>query len=302
MNKEPFFIVGVGRSGTTMLRLMLTSHPSIAVPYESHFLTRYYEKLDSYGALEQRENLETLLRDILSEELLLSWDHEFDFDELISEIAEPVTLGSVFNAVYLNYARAKNKVRWGDKSDYLDRMHIVYDIFPDAKFIHIVRDGRDVVNSVLKLPWGPKDILAGAEWWSDHVKMAQIVGRVLGKSRYLVVKYEDLVANPESELTRVCEFLGEEFSADMLNYHKTAKELIPEQRRAQHQNTDGPPKSDRCYAWKNEMCAAYQGFFSRVCDSTLNDLGYEIPDTEISNLQFKKLKIKSYLKRSLSFS
>ena len=156
MNKEPFFIVGVGRSGTTMLRLMLTSHPSIAVPYESHFLTRYYEKLDSYGALEQRENLETLLRDILSEELLLSWDHEFDFDELISEIAEPVTLGSVFNAVYLNYARAKNKVRWGDKSDYLDRMHIVNDIFPDAKFIHIVRDGRDVVNSVLKLPWGPK--------------------------------------------------------------------------------------------------------------------------------------------------
>jgi len=299
LNTEPFFIVGVGRSGTTLLRLMLNSHPNIAIPYESHFITDYLQRVDSYGPLEQRSNLESLLHDIFSEEMLLGWDHKFDREEVIRDIPGPVTLGSVFDGVYRNYARAKNKVRWGDKSDYLDRMHLINDIFPNAKFVHIVRDGRDVVNSVLKLPWGPNDMLGAAQWWHEHVKLAQIVGRVLGKNRYHTIRYEDLIANPRLELTKVCDFIGEDYSSDMLAYHKDTKNLIPKNRRSQHHNTDSLPKSDRCYAWKKEMSATHQALFNRIGESSLREFGYEIPETEISNLHFNKLKVATYLKRSL---
>ena len=72
----------------------------------------------------------------------------------------------------------------GIKSDYLDRLHVVHEMFPNAQFIHIIRDGRDVAT-VLKLPWGPEDVVRAAEWWNEHVWVGRRVGAILGPERYL---------------------------------------------------------------------------------------------------------------------
>ena len=208
MRSNPFFIVGIGRSGTSLLRLMFHSHPRIAVPYESQFISKYYDNLDKYGNLKEDGEFDRLIKDILNEQYIKMWDHPFDFEKIISNVDDR-SLRGAFSAIYQDYAKSKGKVRWGDKSDYLDRMHIINKIFPDAQFIHIIRDGRDVASSVLKLPWGPKDIISVAEWWNQYIWLARRVGSVLGEDRYIEVHFENLVNNPESELKRLCSFLDE---------------------------------------------------------------------------------------------
>lgn len=298
MKITPFFIVGIGRSGTTLLRLMFHNHPNIAVPYESHFITDYYNNLDTYGDLTVDENLDKLLNDILQEDLLSQWDHVFDADRIKSTISEP-SLEEIFNAIYSDYATGKGKARWADKSDYLPRMHLINTIFPNAKFIHIIRDGRDVANSVLKLPWGPKDLIGAAEWWNEYIRLGCSVGAVLGKDKYTEVKYEELVQEPERELRRLCEFVGEEFDERMLNYHQSSNVAIPESRKTQHHNSNEPPKKSRTFAWKKEMSSTDVDLFSDYAKHSLKAVGYEVPTKTSSGLAVKFGKMKIFIKRML---
>lgn len=298
MTKPPFFIVGIGRSGTTLLRLMFHNHPNIAIPYESHFITDYYNNAEKYGDLNNDDNLERLLKDIFNEELLKQWDHQFSV-ETIKKKAKNRQIGDIFRAIYDDYTEAKGKKHWGDKSDYLDRMHLINEMFPDAKFIHIIRDGRDVANSVLKLPWGPKDIIQAAEWWHSHLILGRRMGSMLDKSRYTEITYENLVSNTESELKRLCEFIGEDFSEDMLNYYKKSAESIPDSRKSQHYNADSPPKTDRISAWKKEMSATHISLFNHYAKHSLTECGYEVPDMKTNKLWLLISKFMILFKRAL---
>ena len=299
MEKPPFFIVGVGRSGTTLIRLMINNHPNIAIPYESHFITKYYEKLNSYGDLSDKNNLRKIVSDILAEEILTKWDHTFKLENIVDGVKES-TIKGVFDSLYKDYAKSKGKIRWGDKSDYLDRMYLINKIFPEAQFIHIVRDGRDVAGSVLKLNWGPNDIIAAAEWWNSYVNLARCMGAIIGDDRYMEVRYEDLVQDSENELKRICSFLGEEFSAEMLNYHKSSKSSIPSELNCLHYNTDKPPTASRAYAWKREMSPTDIFLFDSYAKNMLKALGYEVPTIAVSSIYAKLAKFKIFVKRMLS--
>lgn len=299
MNDAPFFIVGLGRSGTTLIRLMLHNHPNIAIPYESHFITKYFERASEYGDLTIDMNLRNLLQDILSEELLSMWDHEFNLERILNRVKER-TIGGAISAVYMDYTQGKSKSRWGDKSDYLNRMHIINKIYPNAQFIHIVRDGRDVANSVIKMPWGPKDIIAAGEWWDSNVRLGRRMGSIIGERRYMEVKYEDLVENPEKELIRICGFIGEEFSTEMLKYHEKSKESIPIERKEQHYNSDRPPTSSRTYAWKREMSSSDVALFSNYGAGSLSEMGYELPAIKTPKLRMKLAKMRVFIGRMVS--
>ncbi|MGK0373250.1 MAG: hypothetical protein ACJAW1_003523, partial [Glaciecola sp.] len=264
----------------------------------SHFITDYYNNLDTYGDLNDDQNLDKLLHDTLQEDLLSQWDHEFDADRIKATITDR-NLEGILNAIYCDYALGKGKTRWADKSDYLDRMHIINKIFPAARFIHIVRDGRDVANSVLKLPWGPKDLIGAAEWWNEYIRLACSVGAVLGPDKYTEVKYEDLVQEPERELKRLCEFVGEDFDESMLNYHLSSAVAIPEGRKAQHHNSDEPPKKSRTFAWKNEMTPTNVDMFSDYAKNSLASLGYEVPEKGKNGFPVKLAKMKIFVKRML---
>jgi hypothetical protein len=283
VTRRPIFIVGIGRSGTTLLRLMLHHHPRIAIPYESHFIIKYPEKLATYGDLAERANMARLVDDLLREPMVAMWDHTFDRERLLASIAEP-TLAAALDALYGQYATAHGKERWGDKSDYLERLDVINAIFPCAQFIHIIRDGRDVARSVLKLPWGPDDIIRAAEWWNDHVWVARRMGAILGPTRYTEVRYEALVANPEGELRRLCSFIGEDYAPEMLQYHSTSASAIPDERRGQHQRVDGPPDPSRASSWRREMHPYDQALFHKFGGRMLGELGYEIPPVQVSRV------------------
>jgi hypothetical protein len=273
---SPFFITGLGRSGTTLLRLMLTSHPNIAIPYESHFIDDYQKNIQKYGELNDHRNLNKLVSAILSEETLNMWDCEYSVETIISSINER-SLKGVLDAIYTQYAESKGKTRWGDKSDYLDGIPEINTVFPDSRFVHIIRDGRDVIKSVNKLNWGPNDLIAGANWWAEYVRLGRRLGALLGPDRYIEVRYEDLVTNPVEELTKICHFLEEEFSDKMLHYYQESKELIPQKRRGQHYNTDKPLQNSRAFSWKTEMSKVDVQIFDRYAGKILRDCGYEKP-------------------------
>jgi hypothetical protein len=294
--EKPIFVVGVGRSGTTLLRLMLHHHPRIAIPYESHFIGRYFNQLERYGPLDDRANLAGLLSAILDEPWLKTWDADFDRERVLARVAEP-SLAGVLTAVYRTYADSKGKERWGDKSDYLDLVPVLNELFPAAQFIHILRDGRDVANSVIKLPWGPSDVAAAASWWNDAIWVGRRVGAVLGRKRYAEVRFEDLVRNPEDELRRLCDFLGEEYSPAMLDYHKTADDAIPAGQRAQHRNYNAPPDPSRLFAWRREMHPCDVAIFTRYAHRMLAELSYEVPRTHVSKLRLGWRLFKIFVRR-----
>jgi hypothetical protein len=294
-NERPIFIIGVGRSGTTLLRLMLHHHPRIAIPYESHFITKYQTELGRFGDLDNDANIQALLNAILSEDIVKLWDHKFDAARVASRLRQR-NLAGIIDAVYSDYAIGHNKKRWGDKSYYLDQLPIINTLFPEAQFIHIIRDGRDVASSVLKLTWGPANLVAAAEWWNNHVWLGRRIGAILGAERYLEVRYEDLVENPEEKLKHICEFLQEAYAPDMLDYHRAAKSSIPDAWMHQHHNVDSPPKIARAYAW-NPIDVA---LFGRYGGRMLAELGYELPDVHVSRVRLGLRLLRHLAKRDKS--
>lgn len=296
MSSNPFFIVGVGRSGTTLIRLMLNSHPNIAIPYETHFLTNYINQVDKYQPLSVDANLDRLITDMLDEELLKQWDVVPSLSE-VRERVDGRTLADVIDAIYGFYANEHGKKRWGDKSDYLNRMYEINQVFPETKFIHIVRDGRDVASSVMRMSWGPRDIIAAAEWWQEYVRLGRSMGRMLPAGRYLEVKYENLVLEPEETLRVICQFLDEPYSEKMLSFYKESESLIPESRKSQHYNADAPPQASRTYAWKRSMSKTDVALFDNYAHTQLVDFGYEVDTVRVPRWRKLIAKIQVMLKR-----
>lgn len=283
MNRPPFFIVGMGRSGTTLLRLMLNQHPNIAIPYESGFLADYASRAGSFGSWDDDRTIRRAAEELLAEPSVTRWDHVFDLEDVISRVVTR-SPGGVVDALYRAYSAAKGKARWGDKSDYLDRMHEINQLLPGVQFIHIIRDGRDVASSVLKQAFGPDDIIRAAEWWNEHLWVARRIGAFLGPDRYCEVRYEDLVMEPERELRRLCAFLGEDYSPALLSYHEKSDAAIPAETRALHRGYDAPPDQSRVSAWKREMSHIDVALFNRHARRMLLELGYEIPADRVSRV------------------
>jgi hypothetical protein len=275
---------------------MLNSHPNIAIPYETHFLTNYIKTIDSYQPLEDDSNLDCLITDMLGEELLQQWDVVPTTEEVRARLTER-TLAGVIDAIYSHYATAHGKRRWGDKSDYLNRMYEINRVFPKTKFIHIIRDGRDVAKSVMKMTWGPDDVIAAAEWWREYVRLGRCTGRMLPEDRYMEIRYEDLVLEPEGSLRKICSFLDEDYSEQMLSFYKDSSSLIPESRKSQHYNADVPPQASRTYAWKKGMSKTDIALFDMYAKEQLDDFGYEVDTVKLPGWRIKLAKITVMLRR-----
>lgn len=283
---SPIFIVGLGRSGTTLLRLMLNAHPNIAIPYETNFLDKYGEKIRDYGDLQVSSSLNRLLTDLLSEPQLKFWDCSITKEEVLNELklSTAINMAAVLSALYMVYARKHSKSRWGDKSAYIDTIPILNSLFPTAKFIHIIRDGRDVIRSTMRLSWGPNDYIAGAMWWNDNVWVCRRMGAVLGPERYIEVRFEDLVNNPQTEMRRLLSFVGETFSDQVLSFHVNAKSYVPQEVDF-HYNVDKEFIKARCFAWKEEMSETENALFQRYARQMLGELGYEVRKTSVSKMR-----------------
>ena len=179
---RPIFVLGCPRSGTTLLQLMLHAHPRIAIPPETRFVLTTYEARNGFGDVRKEQNRRALAASIVRERQTLFYDLGLDADEVFDEIVEgPPTLGSAIGIVFRAYARRFDKPRWGDKRPgYYQQIPGLLRMFPDAQIVHLIRDGRDCVASLLTMPWFKQDIYAAICSWVEAIDSGR---RACGCSR-----------------------------------------------------------------------------------------------------------------------
>ncbi len=219
----PFFIVGTERSGSNLLRVILDAHPALAVPHPPHIL-RYFAPLEPrYGDLKDDENLGRLVRDVLRllRVHIHPWPVSLDADALVAA-AQPRDLYGVFAAVYDAWLAQAGGARWGCKSTFMihhtDR---IFSCHPGAKLLWLVRDPRDVAASSRKSVFSPFHPHLTALLWEEQQRLGLALEAALGTAALFRVRYEDLLADPDTVLRDICRFLDEPFDEGMLRFFET---------------------------------------------------------------------------------
>lgn len=269
------FVVGNARSGTTLLRAMLDSHPELAIPWESYFITHLRPRRSHYerpGGFD----VELFVRDILLTPFQFWSIGPDEVREFLQE-ARPTDYADAVRAIFRLNARREGKARWGDKTpQYVLEVEWLAGLLPESSFVHIVRDGRDVALSLREVSWGPKTFEKSVLGWQAAVTTARAAGRRLGSSRYLEVRYEDLVDRPEQTLGVVCEFLHLDFDQGMLRYHERASTVLRDEPSKEfHQNLFRAPTPD-LRNWRTSMSRVDLDEFERLAGGALEAFGYEL--------------------------
>jgi len=276
-------VVGVPRSGTTLLRMMLDAHPELAIPPETGFLP-------ALAALDPGTDPREPAWRIISG--FHTWpDFGLDADALRTAILDaPPTAADAARVFYRLYAERFGKARYGDKTPtYGSDIDRIASLLPEARVLHIIRDGRDVVSSVRGLWFRPGDSIEScAQDWATRLARTRTLGVQL--PWYLEIRYEQLVVQPEETLGAICRFLDLTFDARMLTFHQTAAARLDEhqaryaadgtviiskaQRLHNQRFVTQPPRADRIGRWTTELTADECARFESVAGGWLDALGY----------------------------
>jgi Sulfotransferase family len=273
-NDRPIIVLGCPRSGTTLLQVMLHSHNRIAIPPENRFVLPAYRQRLRFGDLEKPANRRALARFIVRPRLRFP-DFGLDRRRTVKQIvAGPPTVGSALGIVLRAYAERFDRPRWGDKRPYYHRyIEVVLRLFPDAQIVHVVRDPRDCVASLKRMPWWKSDSYHAVSAWANsiaHTKEA--VRRWPGV--VIRVQYERLVAAPESELRALCAALGEEYDPAMAEPERVAAVAVPE-RKHWHSYTRVSPTTGRVGRWRVELEPWEIALCETVLAEPMREFGYE---------------------------
>jgi len=217
---SPVFVLGHVRSGTSLMCRLLLDHLGVNFGTESQFIVRYHQKLQRYGDLADDGNLRRLLHDISQERFFFRTRQNFGFALDVEQAARAVgperTYSNVLRAIFGQFAGTQGHVRWGDKTPkYTLHLPVIYGLFPDAQFIHVARDGRDVALSLFKMAFGPKTAYEAAHEWRDTVTTIRGFGHSLSPDVFSEVRYEDLLDDPTRVMWQLAEYLGIDNAGDV---------------------------------------------------------------------------------------
>ena len=288
MAGPPLVVLGVRRSGTTLLRVMLDRSPELAIPDESYFVPqlarRHGGRVDPEAFVDDLRRLPTLVEWALSP------------DAVAERLRPGVTAGEAIGAVFESYAALHGKQRWGDKTPlYMQHLPLLERLFPSARFVHLVRDGRDAALSFLSVPagimtegWGhPRDAADFACQWATEVRDARALGARVGE-RYLEVRYEKLVAEPAATLRAVCEFATLRYDDAMLGYVGETESA----RKAHQQRLNEAPRVG-VRDWRSEMSEADRRAFESIAGDLLAELGYDVERRRRDPARLAAYRVKS---------
>jgi Sulfotransferase family len=267
----PLIVLGVGRSGTTLLRVLLDRNSRLAIPYETFFVPQLAHR---HG---RRPKLDEFVDDLGRLRTLYDWG--ITPEDVRPRLGEGMTISEAIAAIFETYAERQGKPRWGDKTPlYMQQLPLLERLFPAALWVHLVRDGRDAALSFLELPEGfsgktwarPRTVAQFAARWRTEILAARRLGRHAG-SRYVELRYEDLVAEPERELRRVCEHGSLPWEPDMLDHTRVSDAAnMPE-----HRNLAQPP-TPGLRDWRSQMSREDALSFEQVAGDILRGADYEL--------------------------
>lgn len=288
----PTFIVGSDRSGTTLLRLMLTCHPDMAIPPESIFALQLYPAWGTV-TLERGEQMATLCNQLYDNSRFQEWQVERAGLERAIMDRMPLSFAQLVSLVYETYAQQHQPeaTRWGDKNPkYAMHLPWIWSLFPDAKVIHIIRDGRAVFNSFLdanrkagRTLW-PEEVSAAARSWTLRLTRAR---QHRGNPNYSEVLYENLVTSPETELGRICGFLDLAYDPTMLEFAEVNRreKLVPKHRTAWHDATLMPVQDVRVATWQKNLPPSSIAQFELMAGHHLLRCGYPLQRSRLGRFR-----------------
>jgi hypothetical protein len=284
-------IVGSPRSGTTLLRLMLDSHPEMAIPPETGFLPAA-QKLEGKGD-ELRERFFEMI--VTFPASAPAWgDFQIRKEAFHARLEEirPFSIADGFRLFYRMYAARFGKARWGDKTPlYCQHLPYLQDLLPEARFIHLVRDGRDAAVSLRERWFSPGfEIETQAHHWRDNVEAARRDGP--GCRHFLEVRFEDLVQAPEAVLRRICGFVDLDYHPDMLRFPERAPGRLEEhrtryrpdgsvlvsheERLRQQAHVQNPPDASKIGIWRQALSEEEARRFEEIAGDLLAAYGYPL--------------------------
>jgi hypothetical protein len=265
---------------------MLDSHPDLAIPGETHWVNPFIRTME-------REKMDAgRAADYIIESKRWQEFH-LDADELRRRIAEldPVNAADVVRTFYAMYSEREGKSRYGDKTPgYLQHMLRIQRVLPEARFIHTIRDGRDVALSHMRMNWGPATYAESAALWVSRISKARRLAPRI--DHYSEVRFEDLVNDTEGTLRQVCDIIDLDYDPAMLDYHERAEERLKEKavdlvrrdrpnqpaatRMESHRLAKEPPRPDRLGRWREKMTDAEVAEYEAIAGPLLKELGYEL--------------------------
>jgi hypothetical protein len=272
--RSPYvFVVGCPRSGTTLLQRMLDHHPMLAVANDTHFIPKVLE--DSGDVQLSPELVDRVLGYHRFPRLGLPED------AVLRAAAHSETYATFVSTLYAEFGARHGKPLGGEKTpDYVRCLPLLDRLFPWARVVHIVRDGRDVALSALQWArpdkgpgrfalWQEDPVAVCAMWWRWQVGMGRSDGRHLG-SRYRELHYEDLVTSPRWLMQALCDFLGLPFAPETVAFHvgRTRQEAGLSAKGAWLPPTPG------LRDWRHEMPERDVAMFEALAGDLLSALGY----------------------------
>lgn len=314
------FLVAKDRSGTTLLQTMLDSHPHICAPLESRFVLHLKQKYQNKKHWNSKLKAQFIKDLFLEQKMVLLW--ELDLENLkkrIANLPEKTTYGEICKQVYVSsksfHPKENSKLIVDKNPIYAIMIPLLKEIYPDAKFIHLVRDYRGNVNSIFNLFKKISIKKLGQSWVMTNKEIEK--EKSFQPENFITLRYEDLLDNPERELTRLTDFFGLEFHPNMLNYHERISEAIsayvnrsPNEKvrivreigiATVHKNLSKPLKNSFKDKWKETFSKKQIEILEQYCGAFAEKYGYK-PTTNLSlkevkipaDLTFEKEKLRLY--------
>jgi hypothetical protein len=276
-----FFIVGCPHSGTTLLRRIIDAHPRLAMmPHETHFIPRIYER--RAGLTAEGEVTPAVVDELLADRHFARLGIDREALERLLTREEPIPYASLVSRIFDLHGRARGTELVGDKTPgYVRHLRTLHALWPETRFVHLIRDGRDVCLSLLELrkepqlagrfsSWAEDPISTTALWWEWHVRLGREEGLSLGRAHYRELRYESLMSNPERECSAVCHFLGVPYDEAMLGFHPGREHGVP----GRSAKGAWRPVTSRPRDWRTQMPARDIEAFEAGVGELLDDLGY----------------------------
>jgi hypothetical protein len=258
--ETPYFLVGSERSGTTMLRLMLNQHPEICFHHEFVYSVDAIKADGKFPSLDSYKDY-------------LVFDRVFQMDNL--EVKNSADYTEVVRDFLFQIKKRANKPIVGAtvhrNAQYLPS------IWPDCKFIHIVRDPRDVTRSYVQMGWGGH-VWVSADTWLKLEKELNDFELTLPEDSFITIKYEDIVQNPQRVLSTICEFIGVKYHENMMNYSDNSSYSTPD--------------TSLLNQWKHKATKYEIALIEYKLQDMMLKYGYELSGYELPNVNaFTNLRL-----------
>ncbi|MDG1707183.1 MAG: sulfotransferase, partial [Emcibacteraceae bacterium] len=283
---EPFFIMGCGRSGNTLLRSMLIAGEEVVIPPESYVWPRVIRKFVTYKHLPWDELCSIIIGEFEAYREFYTWNCNLATVHLEARSLahNKRSLAGILDVLYRGYTTqtGQSGLRWGDKTPintiYSNK---IYKLFPRAHYIHIIRDPRDVVCSYLEAAKkneyiSVKNIEEAAIFWKASVNSMIELKKNNKSAKVIEIKYEELVSNPVDTLKAICEFLNINYLDALLEFWKKVDKLGDVNYHQHHANISSSINTKSMGKWKNILTEVDCEKLSELIGPLANSYGYDV--------------------------